>query len=210
MRSGFVFLLFILLSEFALSSDCRSYLAASDFSQSLVSDLVLREALPETHFSKTNWLSKWGSWGPPAASYPKPQIPVRFDSLDWKRARVEVVAHRYLGLPYRHRHIPSLGGLDCSNFTAWVYNFGLGIHFPSNIELQSLAVGRQLAVSEPLAKGDLLFLWNKDRTRINHVVIYLNKDQVIDAAKGRGVQIRKLSRIQSRMAWARRVIDSSD
>jgi len=61
-----------------------------------------------------------------------------------ERERVIAVAMRYIGYGYQHHHIPGLGpparmalegdgvghngkGVDCSNFTGFVYNQGFGI-----------------------------------------------------------------------------------
>jgi cell wall-associated NlpC family hydrolase len=106
------------------------------------------------------------------------------------------VAKRYIGLPYRHHHIPGWDpspesnprspgrGLDCSNFTSWVYNYGLGIKFVSHIRRQSSgpeAPGRVLAKEEAFVPGDLLFIMKNDRSRVSHVVIYLDEEQIIDS-----------------------------
>ncbi|OGR99322.1 MAG: hypothetical protein A2V88_03850 [Elusimicrobia bacterium RBG_16_66_12] len=115
------------------------------------------------------------------------------------------VALKYVGLPYLHRHIPAMGGLDCSNFTAWVYNYGFGIRLNSNVQRQAETAGRRLGPDEPLRPGDLIFLWNDERSRVSHVAIYVDESTIIDAAGG-GVAVRPFSgRYRKRLAWARRV-----
>ena len=145
-----------------------------------------------------------------------------------------------LALDYRHHHIPAwnpptnthssgnngnpemngLGawdagtGLDCSNFTSWVYNFGLGIQFTSSVrELYSKSLGipaQPLPKQGPFQLGDLIYLHPTNSTDYaSHVVIYLDDGHVIDARYDytgpdgkvmRGVQIRP------REGWYRRAV----
>ncbi len=103
------------------------------------------------------------------------------------------MARRYEGFSYRHHHIPGWSppgegaGLDCSNFTAWVYDYGLGIRFSSDIPRQAdglQAPGRCLNQGESFAVGDLLYIAKKDRSRVSHVVIWLGEGEIIDAHAG--------------------------
>ena len=143
-------------------------------------------------------------------------------------------------LNYRHHHIPAWNpptdtfpsgdqgqpemdgnsawaagsGLDCSNFASWVYNFGLGIKFTSNVEAlakPSLGIpAKQLPKEGPFQPGDLIYLHpTNDSTRVSHVVIYLNNEYVIDDRYDyvgpddkplRGVQLRP------RTGWYRRAV----
>ena len=180
----------------------------SSLYKSLVEDFKMRDSLPESPHLKSNWLPSWGKWGPWPSRFPKPTLPKGVNPMIWAQYRVEAVARKYIGLPYKHRHIPSMGGLDCSNFTSWVYNYGLGIYIRSNISIQSQEAGRRLHPEEPLQKGDLVFFWNKDQTRVSHVAIYLEGQKVIDSSRG-GIKVRnfdKMKRIRG-FAWARRVLD---
>jgi len=60
-----------------------------------------------------------------------------------------------IGLTYQHHHIPDWNppadwpwkevaygrnskGIDCSDFTSWTYNYGLGIKLPTNKQRQRL------------------------------------------------------------------------
>ncbi len=179
---------------------------AVSFFDSLIVDFLIRDSLPETSLPLEN-RPEWGEWGPWPNRFPSAEIPNGLDPVVWSRYRVEAVAKKYIGLPYRHRHIPSLGGLDCSNYTAWVYNYGLGIPIRSNIKIQSEEAGRLLEKGEGFQKGDLLFSWNKAGTRISHVVIFLAEGWVIDAAGG-GVQVRPWQGWRRKnFAWARRIIE---
>ncbi|MBX5493385.1 MAG: C40 family peptidase [Chloroflexi bacterium] len=171
---------------------------------SLTADWPERDRLLPTRLPADHWYARpWNDgWGPRAAEYPRVASPPGCDPVAWQRARVVAVARRYLGLPYRHHHVPDWDppaalvgavvagpGLDCSNFTAWVYNYALGIHFTSHIARQAEgpeAPGRILGPDEPLAPGDLLFIWNTERSRVTHVVLYVGDGQVIDSASARG------------------------
>jgi hypothetical protein len=166
---------------------------------SLVADWPARDLLPQASLAPGRWYEQaWnGGWGPRAAPYPAVQAPAGCDPVAWQRARVVAVARRYLGLSYRHHHVPAWDppaalvgpdaagpGLDCSNFTAWVYNYGLGLRFTSNVQQQAdgpLAPGRVLAPGEPYAPGDLLFILRQDRSEVSHVVLYVDDETVIDS-----------------------------
>lgn len=181
----------------------EAVVAATIPESSLTADFPRRDRLPQSDVPEFEWYApgRFGSWGPRPATYPAVTPPAGVDPLTWKRQRIAVVAERYLGLPYRHHHIlawnpPGVGpGVDCSNFTAWVYNYGLGIRFSSDIARQSdgaQAPGRRLGPGEPLEVGDLLFITKKDRSRVSHVVIWLGEGKIIDAHHG-SVTIRDFS-----------------
>jgi hypothetical protein len=133
-----------------------------------------------------------------------------------------------LGLQYRHHHIPGWNpptatdagapeenpdsdatdatiawdtgqGLDCSNFTAWVYNYGLGIAFNGSVGDQFAGtagpMGAAIPKEGPFQPGDLLYLHpDHTTTEASHVVIYVDDHHVIDsridAQDVVGVQVR--------------------
>jgi hypothetical protein len=183
--------------------------------------------LPQTTVPTTDWYARnWnGGWGPRAATYPTVEPPPGCDPLEWRRARVVAVARRYLGLPYRHHHVPDWDpsaalagpdragkGLDCSNFTAWIYNYGLGIRFTSDVRAQAdgpRAPGRRLAADEPLAPGDLLFILREDRAHVSHVVLYVGDDIVIGSGGGFGgvAEYRLFGWHLSHYSHARRILE---
>lgn len=146
-----------------------------------------------------------GNWGPHARLFPPA---FRDSSTAIKQQRLLAVALKYIGLPYQHHHIPdwdppsdwpwkqvSAGknskGLDCSNFTSWVYNYGLGIKFVSAIAKQAdmteaeMSDGSKLPIHRlptlntyeslisTLHTGDLLFIRHTPATPISHVVIWV-------------------------------------
>ncbi len=135
----------------------NSHIHGLVYQKSLISDFEFRDKLPKTEIPKADWKTCCGKYGPWPFVYPLAVAPVQYDKLTWLRDRVIAVAKKYIGLPYMHKHIPEAGGLDCSNLTSWVYNFGLGISFTSNIRKQAYIAGRKLAVSEKKRKGDLLY-----------------------------------------------------
>lgn len=180
------------------------------YQSSLSSDFNLRDRMPQTNHPLQPKQGKW-DWGPRATTYPSITAPPGVDPVKWKHDRVVAVAMKYIGLPYKHRHIPSQGGLDCSNFTSWVYNYGFGIKFTSDVHKQAEEAGRKLKTSEKLEPGDLLFIWNKSKTKISHVVIYVNENTIIDSTitpQANGVALRPFKGwYKERFAWARRVIN---
>lgn len=194
-----------------------------DCEQSLTDDFEARDELPQSEEPASAWYtdSRKGTWGPKAAQYPSVDAPLGCEAVAWKRARVLAVANKYVGLPYQHHHIPAWDpssawadqegpGLDCSNFTAWVYNYALGLKFISNVEGQADgtdAPGRRLESSEPLEPADLLFILNEERTAISHAVLYIDAQHIIDST-GPGVQVRSFAGwYQNRYSHARRVLE---
>ncbi len=142
-----------------------------------------------------------------------------------------------LGLQYRHHHIPAWDppastappavqnaddadgqsletwgpgrGLDCSNFTAWIYNYGLGIKFGGDVGKQYAGtagpMGQSIPAQGPFEPGDLVYLHpNGNTDRASHVVIFLDDQHVIDSrlnAQGvAGVQVR------DRTGWYRTAV----
>ena len=150
-----------------------------------------------------------GPWGPLPLAYPPPAM-AEGKNDDWKRARIIATALRFLGYHYRHHHIPDWDppsgwytpkpggtahegrGIDCSNFTSFVYNQGLGLGISSDIHKQAAAetvkihggdnshpvmvIPQQESAAkwaEVLKPGDLLFIRPRHRDYISHVVIWV-------------------------------------
>lgn len=150
---------------------------------------------------------KFNAWGPRPRLYPAPE---RIDERDvvWRRERVIASAERLIGYAYQHHHVPDWDppqdwdwkptcagrngkGLDCSNFTTFVYDYALGIRFTSEVGEQAtlrtvkgfggdgeIAVERiergdsYRAFVDRLATADLVFV--KDRAgELSHVVLWL-------------------------------------
>jgi cell wall-associated NlpC family hydrolase len=181
--------------------------AGCTYPDAVQTDFAARDKLPQ--FVPQN---SYGSWGPWPARYAVPAIPANCESGQWQRERVLAVAKKYIGLGYRHHHVPVFDagdgtGLDCSNFTAWVYNYGLGVSINSGIGTQAETAGRRLAGDEPLRAGDLLFITSADGSAIAHVVIYIDRQHIIDST-GPGVQVRPFKGwYVSRFSHARRIIE---
>ncbi len=102
--------------------------------------------------------------------------------------------------------------MDCSNFSSWAYNYGLGIKFTTAIAKQAdgpEAPGSLIARSGPFKKGDLLFLPRPNGECCMHVFLYIDDANVIDAADG-GIHIRPFAGLyQSTLLHARRVIEDT-
>jgi squalene-hopene/tetraprenyl-beta-curcumene cyclase len=152
-------------------------------------------------------LDAYGPWGPPARHFPAPEK-LAERSLEWQRQRVIAVGLRFQGYGYQHHHIPDWDppkdwpwketkgghngkGVDCSNFTAFVYNLGLGIKPTGNVKKQAdqlehpgpgpnktthaLRIEKPATYAEltrTLQTGDLLFIRNK-KGEISHVVLWV-------------------------------------
>jgi cell wall-associated NlpC family hydrolase/predicted esterase len=168
-------------------------------------DFPYRDSLPQTDTPKSQWDTKWG---PAAKTYPELKIPECVkDPVAFQRQRIVAAAKKFVDLPYMHKHIPAAGGLDCSNFTSWVYNYSMGIRFPSAVGNQGESAGRRLGPDEKLQPGDLLFQTNVEGDSVAHSVIYIGEGKLIDAEKGK-VAIRDFANwYKTRFSHARRIIE---
>lgn len=145
-----------------------------------------RDLILQTPVEKSNWV-QFGSWGPPATTFPKMILP-ELAKADW----VVIVAKHFIGVPYRHKHIPQLG-IDCSNFTSFVYNYSLGIKIVSNAIKQSEIFKNKIYGIKKLKKGDLIF-FKRPKGKVSHVAIYIDENTLIDSTSSDttgGVQVRE-------------------
>jgi hypothetical protein len=173
--------------------------------------------VPYAEWSSAEILKRYGSWGPPAQQFaPPPGLEQK--SAEWLRQRIIATGLRFRGYRYQHHHIPDweppagwpLGkaelapakGIDCSNFTAFVYNQALGLKATSDIheqaamtEVASPGADRHTPVTRierpagyadfarVLKTGDLLFICGKAGGDVTHVVLWVgaigqSRDQV--------------------------------
>lgn len=182
--------------------------------QDLIGDLLdgpRGEVQRQSDVSHEHWYSErvrkhYGAWGPPQRRYvPLPGFEDR--STEWKRQRVIATAARFIGYEYQHHHIPDWNpprdwpwkhccaghngkGVDCSNFTTFIYNQGFGIHMNSAIGRQAeerfASFGREelklerielpadyQARREVLRTGDLLYILGREGGPVTHVVIWV-------------------------------------
>jgi cell wall-associated NlpC family hydrolase len=149
---------------------------------------------------------RFGGWGPKPRTYP-PLPGHEQRPIEWKRQRVIALAARYLGYGYQHHHIPDWSppadwhwketcvghngkGVDCSNFTSFVYNQGFGIRMTSavarqaelheaqeengfRVSLRRVELPRQYERrQEVLRTGDLIYIRGREDGPITHVVIW--------------------------------------
>jgi cell wall-associated NlpC family hydrolase len=152
-----------------------------------------RDSLPQSNIPVDQWYIKdWNNgWGPDAAHYPIPIGP----SPD-----IITIARHYIGLPYQHHHIPGWNpnGLDCSNFTSWVYNYGKGRKFTSNVNKQAMMYQTELNMTRinnfnELQPGDLLYFWRNNKNDISHTGIFSGNNYLIDS-HGIGVKERLITK----------------
>lgn len=168
----------------------------------------LESDIPHHEWYSHTVRQKLGSWGPHARQYPAaPGLERR--SVEWLQDRVIFSAARWIGLPYQHHHIPSWNppegwpwkqvaygknspGIDCSNFSSFNYNYGLGIKLDTGIKQQAerTAVrgpgGRGILQLERIEKtgydeliqtlqpADLLYIRNNGG-KLAHVIMFLGQ-----------------------------------
>lgn len=183
--------------------------------EELIGDLLSGErgnpkeesSLPCEKWNSKDVRDRYGSWGPPAKEYPQP-AELEGKSVEWKRERAIATGLRFLNYPYQHHHIPDWNppddwlwkpvgegrntkGLDCSNFSSFVYNQAFGIKPNSDVRRQAEMLKMPLAgrpglyhealrIERPasyeafkseLKTGDLLFIESKGE--ITHVVLWV-------------------------------------
>ena len=185
-----------------------------EYEASLLRDFAHRSMLPQTDVPRSQWYSSRmlaSLWVPMPAKYPGIEetlesLPPGTDLTQWKRDRVVAVAKHYIGLPYRHHHIPAWSpespdqhgltgpGLDCSNFTAWVYNFGFGVILNSDVALQAAMKPRpgfavhpgmqRIGAEGPFMPGDIIYIANPQKTAIVHAIIFIDDGHIIDSTDG--------------------------
>lgn len=170
------------------------------------------EPREESSVPFAEWYSRetrrqFGAWGPPSRHF-HTASEVAGHPIDWQRERAIAVALQFQGYGYQHHHIPDWDpppdwpwketksghngkGIDCSNFTSFVYNRGFGFKLSGAVKRQS----EELDISGPgadrvtqakrielpktytervqtLQTGDLLFIRNI-HGEISHVVLWV-------------------------------------
>lgn len=192
-------------------------------------DPHLESTIPFAEWSSHKVRQKYEAWGPPARHYP-PMPGFNDRSAEWKRERVIAVALRFQGYGYQHHHIPDWNppagwpwkevrsghngkGVDCSNFTAFVYNQAFGIKMGGGIHeqaeethahgpgenhqtrIQKIDLPKDYdQLQKTLKTGDLLYIRNKEG-KIAHVVLWVGsignnptREPLIIDSHGEGVK----------------------
>ena len=124
-----------------------------DLRRSERGDPRLEAQMPFAQWYTPRTREQTGAWGPSARNYPPP-AGIGNWSVERKRERVLAVALRFQGYAYQHHHIPDWNpppewpwirccagrngkGVDCSNFTGFVYNLGFGLRLSTDVHVQS-------------------------------------------------------------------------
>jgi cell wall-associated NlpC family hydrolase len=194
-----------------------------DFNTSPRNDITLQFDPSQPPLTYANWYNRSSypaediTWGPHVVQFSPVTIPATAagDSKTWKQERVLRVAQKYLGTNYQHHHHPdwfpasdpnwpwqdvSLGhnskGIDCSDFSSLVYNYGLGIKLITAVEVQATTksitgpggVGTITVQTIPgqayntlisqLIPGDLLYIRGSadPKAKVSHVIMWIGKN----------------------------------
>jgi cell wall-associated NlpC family hydrolase len=188
---------------------------AFDFNQPPRNDTTAQTALPRASWYTDATRSQVGGWGPHPIQYPAP-AGLSSRDVTWLRERVLITARKFAGYDYQHHHIPDWSptppnypnaaewpwepvngyrnspGFDCSDFTAFAYNYGLGIKMTSDVAWQAALTntpgpnGRgqitiQTIPRQPysvltnlLVTGDLLYIRSTAGSpTISHVIMWV-------------------------------------
>lgn len=101
-------------------------------------------------------------------------------------------AKEWLGTPYKYAHAEKGKGADCSGMVMKLYKEVYDIDLPRNSAKQA-EYCNQISSNEANS-GDLVFFaTGRNRNRISHVGLMINKEQFIHASASRGVIISKIS-----------------
>ena len=168
-------------------------------------DPKAQSRIPFDEWDSTSTRRRFGAWGPPLKTFDAPKA-IAGKTVEWKRERIIALGLRYRGYSYQHHHLPdweppadwpwkevghgkNAKGIDCSNFTTFLYEVSLGVRFTSAIVEQSqtteatvdgkkvkferIEKPKSLAECEKAFKtGDLLFIESKDG-KVSHVVLWV-------------------------------------
>lgn len=103
-----------------------------------------------------------------------------------KRQQVVDYALQFVGGRYKYGGSDPRTGVDCSGFTKYVMQNGIGVNLNRSSRAQA-AQGRQISASE-IQPGDLVFY--ASGSRINHVGLYIGDGQIVHASTERtGIKI---------------------
>jgi cell wall-associated NlpC family hydrolase len=193
------------ISPYALRFTVPQPVLDAGFDQSPWNDPDAEAAMPFATWEAENAHARGAAWGPPARQYPAPRLPR--EDAEYQRERVLNVAARHIGLAYQHHHLPSWPppagwpwlpvvagengpGLDCSNFSSFVFNYALGLKLPTGVGAQGrirrlagpggegcltaqrLQAPRAQDLVAELQPADLLYFHN-ERRAIRHVALWL-------------------------------------
>lgn len=171
-------------------------------------DVRMQAEIPHAEWYAPATRERWKAWGPPARHFPAPAGMTQH-SADWKRERAIAIGLRFVGYGYQYHHVPdwdppagwpwketAVGhngkGVDCSNFTAFIYNLGFGVRLDGDVHRQAEQREAPISNSERpvllhrvtlperygeriavLRTGDLLFIRNARQEQISHVVLWV-------------------------------------
>lgn len=206
-------------SPYTLTFSCNAASLTADFAQSPRNDTTVESTMPYADwYDQAAYSAVERTWGPPPVQYPAEAVPVEAgcSPLQWKRERLVATAAHYIGRYYQHHHIPDWDppsdwpysqtllncqtpGIDCSDFTSWVYNYGLGIKLVTAVAIQAepttpipgpgglgsitpQVVAQSVGDVPPdfatlcdlLQTGDLLYIKNTGG-EISHVIMWVGK-----------------------------------
>ena len=99
-------------------------------------------------------------------------------------------AKQYLGVKYKYGGTTPKG-FDCSGFVQYVFEKHKK-KLPRTADVQYRA-GKPVSTIKDLQPGDLVFFATGKPKDVNHVGIYIGKDQFINAQTSKGVAIAKLT-----------------
>ena len=164
------------VSPYAVRFTLPQGVLTADFEQFPRNDVKMQSQQPPypQWYDRTVYPTGQLTWGPlQHTRYPAPVVPPGVNEQDWRRERVIATALKYIGYGYQHHHIPDWvpppnwpwspvasgangRGLDCSNFTGWIYNYGLGILLPTGVKRQAQDTSVSDAHGKPLVIQELL------------------------------------------------------
>jgi cell wall-associated NlpC family hydrolase len=110
-----------------------------------------------------------------------------------RAADAVLAAMNFIGVRYRRGGVTAESGFDCSGFTRYVFEKGLGLALPRQADQQAKAPGLVAVKREDLKPGDLVF-FNTMRRTFSHVGIYIGENRFVHApSQGKDIRTDDLS-----------------
>lgn len=110
-------------------------------------------------------------------------------------------AIKWLGVRYKRSGMGA-NGMDCSGLTSVIYKNVFDKKLVRSSIDMSKSIDQEIDKKD-LQPGDLVFFKTRNRSRINHVGVFLGGEKFVHASCGKGVIISSLNEPYYKRAWSK-------